>query len=355
VADLCYGVVTGANGQPVLDANNHIKYYPVHKGRVDIIPNTTGTQTAIEHPPTIYNSSTINRTAVLAISPNAMWLETDPNNQDTTNCGMTDSAKDVNANGIVDLAIIDRNKTDSNGNFVVLATMSNPLTPVTVQGSASGSTAKTFYYLDFCYPYIEPNSSLPYFVNALNVSNALAGGGASSANTSLFYSAALDKNRLNAIFRPNGKVRSDGLDVIWLELDPRRFSTSGDSLPDGWKVEYGLDPFDDGVVGDYNLHTGKVIANTNNGPNGDPTGDGITNQQKYINGDNPNVAGTPVPPAQGQIAIGPVPGNSVTYGAVTNDNAFSGWSGKDLIALDYYDGGGVNYQGEDVYDAYGTG
>ncbi len=352
LADVCYAVVTGANGQPVLDANGHIKYYAVHKGRVDIIPATTGTQTAIEHPPIFYNSSTINRAAVLAISPNAMWLETDPNNQDTTTCGMSDSAKDVNANGIVDLAIIDRNKTDANGNYVVLATMSNPLAPVTVKGSANGSTSQTFYYLDFCYPYIEPNATLPYFVNACNVSNSLAGGGAASANTSLFYSAALDKTRLNATFRPGGSVRSDGLDVVWLETDPRRYSTSGDGLPDGWKVQYGLDPFDDGVIGHYNLHTGKVITNTNNGPNGDPTGDGITNQQKFINGDNPNVAGTPTPPAQGQIAIGPVPGNSVTYGAVTNDKAFSGWSGKDLIALDYYDGGGVNYQGEDVYDAY---
>ena len=183
------------------------------------------------------------------------------------------------------------------------------------------------------------------------MSNALAGGGANSANTTHFYSGALDRSRLNAFFRPNGTFRSDGLDVIWLETDPRRYSTSGDGLPDGWKVQYGLDPYDDGVIGDYNLHTGKVIANTNNGPNGDPTGDGITNLQKFINGDNPNVAGTPVAPAQGQIAIGPVPGNSVTYGAVTNDNSFSGWTGKDLIALDYYDGGGVNYQGEDEYSS----
>ena len=37
--------------------------------------------------------------------------------------------------------------------------MSNPLTPVTVQGSATGSTPQTFYYLDFCYPYIEPNAA----------------------------------------------------------------------------------------------------------------------------------------------------------------------------------------------------
>ena len=351
VADLCYGIVTASNGQPVLDGNGHIEYYPVHKGRVDIIPNVTGTETAIAHPPTVYNTSTINRTAVLAISPNAMWLETDPNNADTTSCGMSDGAKDVNHNGIVDLAIIDRNKTDSNGNYVILATMSNPLTPVTVQGSAAGSTPQTFYYLDFCYPYIEPQASNSYFVTACNVSNALAGGGA-SANTSLFYSAALDKNRLNAVFRPGGTIRPDGLDVIWLETDPRRFSTSGDGLPDGWKVQYGLNPFDDGVIGDYNLNTGKVITNTNNGPNGDPTGDGLSNLYKYINGDNPNVYGKPAPPAPGTIAIGPVSGNSVTYGAVTNNNAFSGWTAKDLISLDYYDGGGTNYNGDDVYHAY---
>ena len=351
VADLSYGIVTAVNGSPVLDANGHITYYPVHKGRVDIIPDVTGTQTAIEHPPTIYNTSTISRTAVLGISPNAAWLETDPNNADTTNCGMSDGAKDVNHNGIVDLAIIDRNRTDSNGNYVVLATMSNALTPVTVQGSAAGSTPQTFYYLDFCYRYYEPQSSNSYFVNACNVSNGLAGGGAASANTSLFYSAALDKNRLNAVFKPNGQVRPDGLDVEWLELDPRRFSTSGDGLPDGWKVEYGLNPYDDGKIGDYNLNTGKIITNTNNGPNGDPTGDGITNLQKYINGDNPNVSGTTSTVTSGQIAIGPVSGNSITYGAVTNNRAFSGWTAKDQIALDYYDGGGVNYDGEDEYNS----
>ena len=78
------------------------------------------------------------------------------------------------------------------------------------------------------------------------------------------------------MFRPNGGFRSDGLDVIWLETDPRRFSTSGDGLPDGWKKQYGLDPFDDGVIGHYNLHTGKRITNANNGPNGDPDGDGVT-------------------------------------------------------------------------------
>ena len=61
---------------------------------------------------------------VLAVSPNAVWLETDPNNADTDADGVTDGDEDANHNGIVDLAIIDRNQTDANGNFVVLATFS---------------------------------------------------------------------------------------------------------------------------------------------------------------------------------------------------------------------------------------
>ena len=139
--------------------------------------------------------------------------------------------------------------------------------------SASLPPAATFYYLDFCYPYVEP------------------------MNGKTYVSTALDKKRLNAVFRPNGGFRSDGLDVIWLETDPRRFSTTGDGLPDGWKKQYGLDPFDDGVIGDYNLHTGAIITNANNGPNGDPDGDGISNLQEYLNGTNPTVSQTALPPA----------------------------------------------------------
>ena len=72
-----------------------------------------------------------------------------------------------------------------------------------------------------------------------------------------------------------GSVQTD-LDVIWLETDPRPIQhESGDGLPDGWKKQYGLDPFDDGVIGHYNLaHRQADHQCTNNGPNGDPDGDG---------------------------------------------------------------------------------
>ena len=368
VEDLTFLPRTDASGKPVLDAKGHQTYQAFHNGRVDIIPlaDSTTTQTVIAHPPTVYNTSKVDRTKLLSVSPNAQYLETDPNNNDTDGDGIADGSEDTNHNGIVDLAIIDRNQTDANGNFKVLATFTNAMQSVTVQGSVTTSAssvaavrqrsaatknaskakvspalaktgttpgasvppAATFYYLDFCFPYVEP------------------------VNGKTYVSTALDKNRLNAVFRPNGNFRTDGLDVIWLETDPRRTSTSGDGLPDGWKKQYGLDPFDDGVIGHYNLHTGKTITNTNNGPNGDPDGDGFTNLQEYLNGTDPSVSNIAAPPPAGSITIGPeVASAQVTVGSVVNDKAFTDWTANDLIALSYYDGAGPNNGGSDVYHA----
>ena len=368
VEDTTYLPKTDASGKPVLDANGHQTYQAVHNGRADIIPlgDSATTQTVIAHPPTVYNTSKIDRAKLLSVSPNAQYLETDPNNNDTDGDGISDGAEDVNHNGIVDLAIIDRNQVDANGNFKVLATFTGANQSLTVQGSTTTNSivaaaagkrapgakapvgakaaakgkaavvnaaavppAVTFYYLDFCFPYVEP------------------------VNGKTYVSTALDKNRLNAVFRPNGGFRSDGLDVVWLETDPRRPSTTGDGLPDGWKKQYGLDPFDDGVIGHYNLRTGQIITNTNNGPNGDPDGDGFTNLQEYLNGTDPTGSNTAAPPPPGTITIGPAPASAqVTVGGVVNDKAFTDWTANDLIALSYYDGDGPNNNGSDVYHAY---
>ncbi|MEY2487465.1 MAG: hypothetical protein QOH39_3113 [Verrucomicrobiota bacterium] len=300
-------------------------YKTIHNGRVDIgVPDANGVLHVIAHPPTVYNTSRIDKIKVLAHAPNAVWLETDPNNADTDGDGVIDGNEDSNHNGIVDLAIIDRNHTDSNGDFVRLGELHAFTASVTV--APPGFPAATFKYSDFCYTFIEPTNGLTY------------------------TSTALDKNKLNTIFRPNGNIRSDGVDVIWLETDPRRLSTSGDGLPDGWKLQHNLDPFDDGVVGHYNLRTGKAIANTNNGPNGDPDGDGFTNLQEFINGTDPRVAESSTPPAPGAITIGP--GSATVVGGVTNQHEFTDWTANDLIALDTYDGDGVNFNQGDVYHAY---
>src|SRR5262249_40126557 len=112
----------------------------IHNGRVDIgVPDGNGVLHSIAHPPTIYNSSKIDAQKVLAHAPNAVWLETDPNNGDTDGDGVTDGNEDSNHNGIVDLAIIDRNQTDGQGNFVVLATLNDFRSSATVTGSVGGS------------------------------------------------------------------------------------------------------------------------------------------------------------------------------------------------------------------------
>ncbi|MDR0713918.1 MAG: T9SS type A sorting domain-containing protein [Bacteroidales bacterium] len=54
--------------------------------------------------------------------------------------------------------------------------------------------------------------------------------------------------------------------------DPTTWDTDGDGLPDGWEVQHGLDPNDP---------TGE------NGANGDPDNDGLTNKDEYEKGTNP--------------------------------------------------------------------
>jgi hypothetical protein len=326
VEDRTYLITRDVNGVPT-------NFQIVYNGRVDILPNGLDGEKVIVHPPTSYNTSTIERNK---IPTSAAWLEPDPNSSDTRGSEQSDGSKDANGNGIVDLAIIDRNQTDANGNYVVLATLDDFKKSVTVTGTAPGSTPQTFRYCDFCYTYTQNTNG---FVTPDNT---------------VYTSTALSRTKLDTVFRPGGNFRGDQLDVIWLETDPRRFSTSGTSLPDGWKIRYGLDPWDDGVAGHYNMRTGKP-SNPVNGNDGNPSGDGNplnSNLNAYIAGKDPRIpTGTPPPPV-GAITIGPVPDSAVvTKGAVTNRKEFTDWTANDLIALDYYDGDGPNNSASDIHHA----
>ncbi|WOO39344.1 hypothetical protein [Rubellicoccus peritrichatus] len=64
--------------------------------------------------------------------------------------------------------------------------------------------------------------------------------------------------------------------------DPNDADTDDDGLPDGWEVQYGLDPLDNGTT------------TQDNGAYGDPDVDGLTNITEYQTGTNPVLADTDV-------------------------------------------------------------
>ena len=63
----------------------------------------------------------------------------------------------------------------------------------------------------------------------------------------------------------DGDGLSDYDEVITYGTNPNNSDSDGDGLPDAWEVQHGLDPLDDGSI-DFN-----------NGPDGDPDGDGFSN------------------------------------------------------------------------------
>lgn len=74
----------------------------------------------------------------------------------------------------------------------------------------------------------------------------------------------------------NDDLNDDEINIH--STDPTRADTDNDGMPDGWEVEYALDPLDDGTL--YYLL----------GPNGDIEPDGLTNLQEYQRGSDPRSA-----------------------------------------------------------------
>ena len=74
----------------------------------------------------------------------------------------------------------------------------------------------------------------------------------------------------------DGDGLSDG-EEVGLGTDPLVEDTDGDGLPDGWEVDNGLDPLD---------------PSGNNGADGDPDEDGLTNAEEFTLGTDPQNADT---------------------------------------------------------------
>ena len=89
----------------------------------------------------------------------------------------------------------------------------------------------------------------------------------------------------------DGDGLADTLEETQFGTDPRNNDTDGDGMNDGWEVEHGLNPLDNGeadplVQDPGEADTGDATQENetdswpdpNQGPNGDPDNDGLTNQ-----------------------------------------------------------------------------
>jgi hypothetical protein len=290
-------------------------------GRVDIGLLGAGgkVESILEWPniPTVYNTSQVDAGRLPA---NARFLETDPNSGDTIGDGLLDGQSDENRNGRVDMYLLLENDdlveldyTDWNGSYFQFNLMPN-------------------------------NTNLIYWDNQ-NTPDWHDEG----QTYAPIRSRAVDYAALLAAYNREGTgtAQTGGWPKLLItETDPLRIDTIGDGLPDGWKVRYGLDPLDDGV---YNWRTGEA-GDPLNGPDGDLTGDGVTNMDHFLNGTDPRVDVEYVPPA-GSIVVGQGDALGEVNG-VPRFREFIDWTWEDLLALDAYHGAGNNHRGGDIYRAW---
>ena len=273
---------------------------------------------------------------------------TDPSNADTDYDAATDGVEDANRNGRVDIALL-------NGSGVATNIMS---IPPTIRGSSR--IDRNALPLNAVLLETDPNTSdtdgdgrndgqedlngngrVDIGLVSGNVTNILTYAQLPlyGTNISGIQSRAINRSLLTNWY-PAANLR-------WLETDPLNPDTDGDSLPDGWEIQYGLDPLDNGT---RNLRTGGA-GNPAMGANGDPDDDDFSNLTEYLNGTNPFNADNVPPPPAGSIVLGRGPAIGVIQG-VTNYQEFMDWTWDDLRVMDPYHGVGSNREGGDVYRAY---
>jgi len=213
-----------------------------------------------------------------------LWQETSPTKADSDDDGLTDGyGEDKNLNGRTDLLL----KYDDGTTKLLLLDLDSD-TSLAIAGSAfrtGGATSRAINYVTLLAAY-------------------------STTGT--------------------GSAQTDGWPKLLItETDPQQGDTDGDGLPDGWEVNHGLDPLDNGT---YSFRLGGP-GNIINGPDGDPDNDQISNADELSAGTHPNQpnSGGGVGPGEGTIRIG----------------EFTDWTHQDLLALDEYNEGGS--QGADVY------
>ena len=306
-------------------------------GRVDIglLGPDGKVQSILMHPniPTVYNTSRVDRQA---LPSNAVFLETDPNSPDTIGDGLLDGQADLARNGRVNIYLQHENGTTEVLDYTDWMNYPEFFVYNRMPNASTRTDWLEIIYWD--------NNNLPgHIANAVQYRDEHG-----------FYpimSRAVHWSRLLQDYNPQGTGAMQDENgwprLLVTETDPLVIDTIGDGLPDGWKVRFGLDPLDDGV---YNWRTGEP-GDPRNGPDGDLTGDGVTNAQHFSAGTDPRIEVTDFDPPEGSIRLGPGPEIGSVNG-VTRFGEFMDWTWEDLRALDAYEGGGNNHQGGDIFPAF---
>ena len=234
---------------------------------------------------------------------------TDPIDPDSDNDGILDGIEDWNRNGRVE--ILD-------------AGMSVIASPSTVYNSSRVDRSRL--PAGFKYMETDPNDQ--------DSDDDGDGDGAEDADKNGWIAGDTNSNRVYETSE------------AWTETDPLKKDTDGDGMLDGFETNCGLDPLDDGVD---SMRTAGITndGDVNNGPSGDPDGDGLPN----INDPTPCQSDNIPPPPPGEIFVG----DGVLFGS-TEDldhyQNFTDWGIGDCKILDEYNGDGTLAKGDDLYLAY---
>ena len=214
------------------------------------------------------------------------WEETSATKNDSDEDGLTDGAEDTNTNGVTDILLR-----------------------------------------------FEDGSRKTLALN-LTTDTTLAVAGAEFRQGTNAYSRAVNYTLLFAAYQAStnaaGTKQTNGWPKLEIaETDALRGDTDGDTLPDGWEKNNGLDPLDNGS---FNFATSGP-GDPKNGASGNPDNDALNNSEELAAGTHPSVSNTPVSGGSGEGTI--------------RVGQFIDWKHTDLLALDEYNEGGS--QAADVY------
>ncbi len=159
--------------------------------------------------------------------PGESWTETDPLNGDTDGDGILDGDEDVDSNGLI--------AGDTNGNRVMedaeMWTETNPLNSDTdADGIVDGTDGRWISGTSYAWNVDLDNDN---FINALDRDSD--------------GDALLDNSEHSGLPTTNGDGNGDYVvnnGETWINTSAYAFDSDGDTMPDNWELQYGLDPLD---------------------------------------------------------------------------------------------------------------